>query len=419
LDSGELYLVAAHESDFYAFSLFGDDLATVGLEDQQLKRWRPGEAYPVQQWRLPDRVASMALIDSCTLTVVTAEGYGRLYSLRTNNWERSYEVPGRSLRVVLVSNQAESEGLVARHRRTQAREIMSHVFYDHTQADPAAFALAKRQLAELDYGHYDDALEGLQAFRSGDIPLAVSSFTQWRERLREAGPLDTAWFSTCGAAFEQAELPAQAIACYELVRALHPEHAVNGRLINLRRKAAAIAHGAAVIESALEIPLLIRAAEAAGVCFQGWFVVRPLSRTWLFRATLAPEAFVEAHQSTDRGRRSVPAAFHRYVTWFGEGSGKSTNAQIVGFGQHQVDAPSVRFVLRFRAAGRNTLVRPVLLIGCDCLPPETSPTAWNAWVLRVWDQLDATDAAAWGDMATAAHRLLAMLENRACAPETL
>jgi hypothetical protein len=425
LSQGDLYRFQAHEGEFYAITLLGNELITVGLQDARLKRWQAGRDIPLHQQDVPAGVisATTSVGVNTALFLVTKAGDAHLYRPDSERWKYERRIEGTDYRMALGSNAESLEALAARRRAMEAVQLLQSLATPLAADNRGSAAAGHQRLAELGYGHYSLALRARQAHQSDDVLEALRLYKTLYGLLPDDDANACDWLAEYADVLEGLGLFTSARSCYQRIGELSGCRVATERVRGLTAKLTALRTGLCMLEPSVPVPVLL---EAAGVVGESLCAQLVVDRCELgtYRAELTPASIARKYEQLRQknGDGALPIGECVAATWLNGQSEVWEETELVAFNEQDPnDAHGFRFVLRTTSARGQTSPTLIRLFSLDSADTPEASEELSRRALDQWNRHHDAVAQQAGQrkVRAAVRRVLGMLENEARAPLTL
>ncbi|MDY6838836.1 MAG: hypothetical protein SWH78_12775 [Thermodesulfobacteriota bacterium] len=313
---------SAHQGDFYAISVLGKKLFTVGFKESQLKTWDGGLEDPTYSLRAPTGVIS-AGVGGCPpaeILLIEARGAASAWTLQAGKLRLARQHAGQDYRAVCCPRADRVQIVYAQQRREEVQRIVTKIGEHSAQADADNTEELHARLIDLNCEHVSLALRADQAYQRGNIVQALTLYSSLIRILPTDDPNACASMERYAAMLAKAWQIPEAAQILTRIQKLDPDYQLTAQTENLVHLAKILRDRHWVINPGMPIEDIIQSATAIGRGFIGRYVINKghpqgCGSTQLEAAEIA-EKYEQARRES--GETSLPPAGAERVWWLSE-----------------------------------------------------------------------------------------------------
>jgi|GEM_PF-1080484 hypothetical protein len=365
--------IDAHKGDFYAISLWNDELLTVGMEDCRIKIWRPGSSQSSISIHVPETVICSCVADSrsAQLLLVGKNGTADLYSLKGDELRLVTRVSGKGYRIAVVPGSEKMQALFVQQDTAEIERIICEIQESLGRVPADTIDKLHERLIELHYEHVSLAIRAEQADKNGDIVKGIQFSYSLLRIVPKDNPNICISMEKYAGLLEKACHIEEADAVCSHILNIDPNYAFILETDKLAHLSKLVRDENCVIEPDIPINQIIESATAIGKQFVGRFVIKELKPEENDRVRLNPELIAKKYEEIrlESNREALPSASTERVWWLSRE--KADAAFLVTFGDgHSNEIKRLQFALKVFNGSHGTVAVPVILF--DCRNVETS-----------------------------------------------
>lgn len=354
----------AHEGPFYAISVWGESLLTVGMKDCRLKIWSSDSEKPASDIQVPEAVISVGVVGGlpAKILVVELRGRGETYTLEGGELRLIGRLRGNGYRVVAAPAAERLQALYAQKREDEVCQIVAQIDENVGRAPEDVIDRLHSRLVELRYKHVSLALRAEQAEKKGDIVEGLRLRISLMRMLPEDHPNTCPSMDRCAALLERVWQISEADAVCKRILGIDLNYPLNVHATGVSRISKLIKDRNWVMEPDIPIDRIIESATVIGKKFTGRYVIKTLDPDPCGWVKLTHEVIVEKYEQVRRklGEEGLPSATAERVWWFWRT--KDDEIELVTFGDGPTnDVEGLQFALKVLQNALYTVVVPVVL----------------------------------------------------------
>jgi hypothetical protein len=359
LGKGTFTETTAHQGDFYAVSVFGEELLTVGFKEAQLKTWGGELENPTYSLRAPSGVIS-AGVGGCPpaeLLLIEARGAASTWTLQAGKLRLSHQLAGQDYRTVCCPGVDRVQMVYAQQRMEEVQRIVTKIREHSAHVDDDNTEELHARLIDLDCEHVSLALRADQAHQRGNIVQAVNLYSSLMRILPTDDPNSCASMERYAAMLGKAwQIPEAAKVCTRIQK-IDPDYQLTGQTDNLVHLAKIFHDKQWVVNPSMPIEDIIESASAIGKSFAGRYVINERRPQVCGSSQLEAAEIVEKYEQVRRetGETSLPPAAAERVWWLSEAGGEEIG--LVSFGEGRTNTiRGLQLALQVLTTGSKTTV---------------------------------------------------------------
>lgn len=364
----------AHEGDFYAISLLGEDLLTAGFADQRLKIWSSISVKPRSLSAPADVIAAgVARIEPAVVLLVDTMGSARTYVLEGDHLNADSMLEGRNYRVIWTLPEKSARMFRDRSREEEVGRIVNEIGEDAGRASDDTIERYHSQLIDLGYRHISLALRVEEADQRDDIVETLKLSSSLMDILPWDEPGTCASMEKYAIFLARAWHMNEAYTVSKQILTIDPGYPLDRRISELGKIAEIVSGKKHIIESDIPVKTIIHSANAIGKLFSGRYVIKRLKPRQCSQIRLSPKMIKEKYEEvcTESKKKGLPSA-RTERTWWLSGAGVK-EMEIVRIGEGQSSTiKGLQFVIQVFQNDHNTAVVPVVVLDWRTGGPKAS-----------------------------------------------
>ena len=367
LEKDKVSNVPAHEGAFYAISVWGEKLLTIGMTDRCLKTWTVGFDRPEREIQVPEGVISVGVGGSqqSKLILVKAQGTAGIYKLEENNLKVSDQLEGKDYRVVATPAPEKIQTFYAQKKSEEVHKILAEIRENNGRVPDDIIERHHARLIEMGYENASLMLRAEQAETEGNIIESLRFRSSLANILPKNDPKACVSMERYAALLEKVWHMQEAAAACKHISNMDPNYPFAVQTENLSRIAKLIEDSSWVIEpdvSTASIDSIIESATIIKKRFLGRYVIKRLNPEPCGKVRLRPEIIAEKYQQilNDSGEQILPAATTERAWWLTRTRNYEVDLVTLGNGQSN-NITGLQFAFQVLPGDPGTVVVPVVL----------------------------------------------------------
>ncbi len=393
LATGLITLRTAHDGEFLMVAVAGDELITVGRQDEILKRWRAGVKEAVAQYPAPGGAVSGFVLDDAELrmVLVSVTGTAGIYRVVGKGLELQKQLPGRNYRIVASPPLERVKVFEERRRRDEAGRVVSRIKEAMDHRELGGLEALHVQLIRLGYEHVSLSLRADQARRSDDL-LAELRYRRTLAEMLPAGQLHArASLQGYASLLESVWLYDDAKMIEERIRSIDSRSCrADDHLTHIER----LRDPRCIIQPDIPIPVLIKAATVLGRRFERRCCLNELDPVPCRGIRLAAEVIADKYEQLrpKQPGTTLPAPQLEDSWWLSRDDAHREQTILFFDGVHE-SIRGLGLAYQIRYDGLQTVVVPAVLLDARRVGTNPSPEVHNHQVALVSERINDNDLA--------------------------
>ena len=364
LENGTKKDLDGHMGDFYAVSLWRENLLTVGMEDGYLKIWQPETDKPKHEIKVPKGIISAGFTGTSkhNILLIDKQGKAGTYSLGDSNLQLIEVLPGKDYRTITTPDPERIQAFYLQKREDEARSIITEIQDKIDRAPDDVIDRLHSRLVELGYGHISLMLQAEQAEQKGDFIEALTFRLSMMKILPKKDPKTVISIEKYAALLEKLWHLTDADDVCQRIMEIDPNYKFDLENNKLARNANLVRNNNFVIEPDIPIEKIIISANIIEKQFMGRYLMKRLSIESCGRVRLSPKIIAEKYNMfiEHKQNEGLPKAITERVWWISRES--VDEIDIVTFGDGQTSSiKGLQFALQVSSVVTDTLVAPLLV----------------------------------------------------------
>ena len=363
----------AHKGDFYAISLLGEDLLTVGIVDQRLKIWSSISGKPDRNLRAPADViaAGVAQIEPIMILLIDINGSADTYVLEGGDLNSVSRLAGRNYRVVWTLPEGRARVFRDQSKKEEVGRIVNEILENAGQTSDETIERYHCRLIDLGYKHISLALRVEEADQREDIVESLRLSSSLMDILPKDEPNTCASMEKHALFLARAWHMKEAYAVCKHILTIDPSYPLDKRISELGPIAKIVAGKSHIIEPDISVKTIIHSANAIGKLFEGRYVIKRLKPRQCSQIRLSPKVIKEKYGEvcTEAKKKGLPPVKTEHAWWLSRTGKKKMEIVSIGEGQNSA-IKGLQFVLQVFQSGHNTAVVPVIVLDWHATGPE-------------------------------------------------
>jgi len=370
--------ISAHKKDFYAISVFDDEIITIGKDESILKRWRVDEGnITSENISAPDGVIMAACWGDKRrqLLLATDQGNSAIYQINNGHLEYVHEMPNQHYRIAVGPDIDEYRLGLKQRKTNHAERICSELENKINSHKLTNSKHLYEKLTELGFEHVSLIFKAKEAAKNDDIVGELKYLNRLYCLIKRKKLNITYCFDRLAYLLERTWRLTKAQSVYKELG--HHENAQRlSALCNI------IESDNFIIEADIEISALINSATILNESFTGCYCFRQVASDISLNIDVTPDKFIELYEilRKQNGGASLPPAAAKKVRWLSDG--KSQQAEVIVFSATKKDSNNgIELGIKIIRSLMQTTMTPVLLFDIEKTSEDISPQEHNDKVL--------------------------------------
>ena len=415
LDAWNTRTLAAHQGEFYAVAVLGDDLVTAGRKDQRLRSWQARTHALLVDLAVPEGIISAAVVDSFHKRVlfIRDSGQAGIYTVQSQAVDMTTALDGIDYRVVIGPAPEGLQALAAEQKHAEARSVTEAIEARIARRQFDGTEKLHERLSSLGQKEISLSLRVKQAVLENDIIAELKARTQLvgmlptdESALEEleayATLLEKVW------AFQEAE------STYKRILAMQPSHPACDQLSCVSQRAEATRGTNWVLMPDEDLQLVVDSATVLNRPFTGRIVVNMYGKiapeAGHFPPTTMTEAFERARKTL--GDNIFPKATYERLWIVSRADPEKSDTLTFGY-PDEGKLSGLQFALLVHQGHFETAVVPMVLLDARRKQASGSVAEHNRRVLEALEEIRARTSVEWwlDDMCRYTERVVSGLMN--------
>jgi hypothetical protein len=380
LEKEDLRDLEAHEGGFYAISVWGERLLTVGIEDGRMKVWEAGSDRPALEFKVAEGVISAAAFNDQRAKVLLVEAQGRanFYTAEEDKLRLIGPIAGEDYRTAVVPASERIQALYAQRREEEVRRTVSEIRGGIGRVPDDVIDRLHSRLTDLGYKQVSLALRAERAAQSGNIVGALRFCSSLMQILPQDNAKVSASMERYASLLEKAwHMPEADTVCKHILD-IDPNYRFVVEASNLSEMAKLVREADYVIKPDLPIEQVIESATVIRKRFAGRYVINSLGPESCGRVRISPEAIEEKYERVRRESEALnlPVAIAEQIWWLSREGHDRTQFVTLGDGASN-SMRGLQFALQVSCGELDTVVTPVVLFDWRHVSPDESVEEGN------------------------------------------
>jgi WD40 repeat protein len=354
--------IKAHNGAFYAVSLLGEELLSIGMDDRCLKLWTPGSKKPFCKLLVQDDSLSVSHLGGLKrrILVIGIKGLAQVYELEKDSLVFEHRMPGEDYRVSISPPPQMIEAYNEMRKEQEVYEVWAKL--DNLgPEDQEATGMYLSRLGELGYEHVMMAIQADRMEREGDTTQCL------RRRAALVGILPEHQaacpsFERYAASLYNAWLLSEAENTCKKILEIDPNYSFSLDLDRISRVSELMKTNRWTIEPDIPLETVVEAFNAVGHSFLGRYLIKKLPSFHCKQTILGSESITEKYEEIRRESRQehLPEAGSEKGWWISRT--EAYEIELVTFGKTPLnDMEGLCFALQVWPHAQGTVVVPVIL----------------------------------------------------------
>ena len=354
----------AHEGPFYAISVWGENLLTVGMKDNRMRIWPAGSDKPLYDLEAPEGVISAGLTGFSLdkLILVDTQGTASIYTVEEGALQLMNSLPGKDYRTVITPAPEKIQAFYANQKEAEVKQIITEIQEKMGRAPHDVVERLHARLIDLGYNQVSLAFRAKEAEQQRNIGEALGFYSSLIGILPQDTLTVCTWMERYATLLQKAWQIHEADGVWKHILSLN----ANYPFLEDREKVAQIAglleHNDCLIQPDIPIDQIIESASVIGKQFLGRYVIKSQHPEPCGRMKLDPASLAEKYNQVrrDRGNELLPAAATEHIWCL---SRKEINeVKIVTFGDGANNSVrGLQFALQILPGDLGTVVIPMTI----------------------------------------------------------
>jgi hypothetical protein len=371
LKSRELITVDAHCGDFYALSVWDNNLVSFGLEDQTLKIWDKNSIQVTQSFRTDNNVISATIIpnEKDEFLLINSDGVACKYKIEQEHFKFIKYLGGDKYRICTIPSFDKIMAYKTKNEKNKVNKITKTITQANNPISDHEINYYYKQLSILGYEHVSLGLQVDKAIASGELSKAIELCFSLINTIPQDNPHAYSSLEKYASLLEKSyNLPELAKIC-KLILKIDP---INNHALKIFKRCNLInfEQNSWIIEPDIPIKTVIESAALINNQLTGRFAINSLGKIICEDIRLDTELiinkYIEIQNETDKS--FLPTIISEQVCWFSKKHIETY--QIISF-SNELDQnyQHLQFVVKVVSNNIDTILIPAIIF--DCRLPES------------------------------------------------
>jgi len=369
LESRKLITVEAHCGDFYALSVWGNNLLSFGLEDQTLKIWDKNSIQTIRSFHIDQNVISATIIQNQKdeFVFINSDGIACKYKIEQEHLKSIKFLEGGKYRICTIPSFDKINYYKTQHEKNKVNKITKAIIQSNNQISDHEINYYYKQLSNLGYEHVSLGLQVDKAIASGELTKAIELCFILINTIPQDNPHAYSSLEKYASLLEKSyNLPELAKIC-NLILKIDP---INHNALKIFKRCNLInfEQNSWIIEPDIPFKTVIESATLINNQLAGRFAINSLGKIICEDIRLDTELiinkYIEIQNETDKF--FLPTIISEQVCWFSKKHIETY--QIISF-SNELDQnyQHLQFVVKVVSNNIDTILVPAIIFDCRLL----------------------------------------------------
>lgn len=375
--------ISAHKKDFYAISVFDDEIITIGKDEGILKYWRISEGnITSENISAPDSIITAACWGDkrCQLLLTTDQGNSAIYQVNNGHLEYVHEMPNQHYRIA-IGPDIDEYRLGLKQRKTSHAEIicseLENKINSHKWTDSEHLY---ERLTGLGFEHVSLIFRAKEAAKNDDIVGELKYLNKLYCLIKRKKLNTTYCFDRFAFLLEKTWQLEKALSVYKELRSNEDQQRLSG-LFKI------VKNGNFIIEADVDMDVLVHSATIVNKPLTGFYCFRQIASDINLNIDVAPGKFIALYETLRKqnGGASLPSASIKNIKWLL--NGKSQPANVIVFSVTEKESNhKIEFGIKIIRTLMQTTISAVLLFRTEKNTELIDTYEHNSKVLTGFDR---------------------------------
>ena len=382
--------IEAHKGEFYAITVWGDNLVSVGKDENSLKIWSAETKIPVSVFQVPSGVISAALAGSwpSKILLVDVQGMATSYVIDKENLQTLNHMTSQNYRVVSTLAQEKVEIIYNQWRESEVLRLLGEIKENAGKIPDDVIDKMHSQLIELGYEHVSLAIRAENAEQREDIVGALKLYSLLIQIIPLDNPKSCPSVEKYAILLAKAWLMKEAEAMCKIIMRINPEYPFVIETKKLSQTAILLRESQCIIEPDIPIDHIIESATIVNKQFGGRYMINKRDPDSCCGLKITSKMIQQKYEQIRMKSREthLPEANIEQVWWLSRG--KIEKIDLIGFGKGQTNGiKGLQFALQVLNGELETVVIPVIIFDTRKISSGVSIKEKNENLSSILDQI--------------------------------